>query len=692
MRQVIFVPFSWKAVLGALVFTLLVAGCSQSSPAPPPGFSISVNPSSLDVPQGESRQVSLAIAPRNGFKGEVLLTLRDAPRGIALTPNSVQVSSERVLQVPLTLVVLSDVVAGTYLIKLEAWSGATYDTADLRIVVTPKENGPPSVPDFTISLDPKSLSMTQGQLGQLRLTVTPSGGFTGSLTLSLQGAPSGVTLSPDRLDVGSSPSTHTLTLQTQATTPPGTYPLTLIATSGSLTRTESFQLVVSQPSSDGQPRVWYYSPDGFQNGILAFQVPSPGQNLLLALAPNMIFSEAMQGGQGYWDTVFSVQVQHGGPSTTTPAPRSLPTPTTFSPEAWTSPHQAPPRPPEQRRLFKVDGVDTEGVLVYEGEKFLFYEEVSSSASTYPRCFTRDQYQAIEANTLPAYEKMIRLMGEPPDFDGNRKVIVYLSATVAERQGVGIAFFSASDISPSNPNRSEIVYFPCAQWSDAAYRVSTWFPRNIIHETIHLLQAAHAYRRGTPGAIYNSYIGFLSEGQAELFRLKRIGSDSAMGVDERWRGIRDCLMSVQPQGNLSLNNCYYTYGSLWHYWMHVRHGEGFEQRLIEAVYQSKEKPNASPHERVAGIPESLTLALTHLSLALDDTPAGVSLGLHFPEDGVLSLTGLSQIPAHSLQGGSLSLNLGYLESALVRLPTYQPGEVIRVSVDNPRGLYVVLVTW
>ncbi|WP_155983290.1 hypothetical protein [Thermus sp. CCB_US3_UF1] len=331
------------------------------------------------------------------------------------------------------------------------------------------------------------------------------------------------------------------------------------------------------------------------------------------------------------------------------------------------------------------------MLAYEGESFLFYEEASPSGGPHPRCFTSEQYQRIEANTLPVYRELVRLMGEPPDFDGNRRVIVYLSTTIAQSWGLGFAFFSSSDLHPSNPNRSEIVYFPCAQGSGTDYLVSTWFPRNIIHETIHLLQAAHAYRRNAPQSIHDSYVGFLSEGQAELFRLKRVGSDAAMGVEERWRDIAQCLTS-QPQGTLYLNGCFYTYSSLWHYWMHLRHGEGYEQRLIEAVYQSRQRPELSPHQRLVGLAEPLTLTLTHLSLALDDTPAGVSLGLHFPRDSVLASTGISQIPALSLQTGSISLNLRYLESALVWLPSYQAGESIRVVLDNPRGLYLVLVTW
>jgi hypothetical protein len=50
--------------------------------------------------------------------------------------------------------------------------------------------------DFTISLNPTSLTVQQGGSGTTTLTITPQNGFTGAVGLSLVGAPSGVSLSP----------------------------------------------------------------------------------------------------------------------------------------------------------------------------------------------------------------------------------------------------------------------------------------------------------------------------------------------------------------------------------------------------------------------------------------------------------------------------------------------------------------
>jgi hypothetical protein len=67
--------------------------------------------------------------------------------------------------------------------------------------------------DFTLSLNPTSLTLQPGQSGTTTLTITPQGGFTGTVSLSLVGAPSGVTLSPTSVSVtGSNPVTQDLTL------------------------------------------------------------------------------------------------------------------------------------------------------------------------------------------------------------------------------------------------------------------------------------------------------------------------------------------------------------------------------------------------------------------------------------------------------------------------------------------------
>ncbi|MCS6867201.1 hypothetical protein [Thermus sp.] len=100
---------------------------------------------------------------------------------------------------------------------------------------------------FTLSLNPTGLTVQQGQSGTTTLTLTPQGGFTGAVALSLVGAPTGVTLSPTGLQVtGSSPVTQALALAVAESVDPGAYSLKVRATSGNISREADLSLTVAQ--------------------------------------------------------------------------------------------------------------------------------------------------------------------------------------------------------------------------------------------------------------------------------------------------------------------------------------------------------------------------------------------------------------------------------------------------------------
>lgn len=120
----------------------------------------------------------------------------------------------------------------TYTIQLE------FSNAASNCVLPP----PPSTPNFALSASPASVSVTQGNSIGSTITVTPSGGFTGSVTLSASGLPSGVTAS-----FGTNPttSTSTVTFAAAAAAATGTFSVTITGTSGSLTHTTTISLTVS---------------------------------------------------------------------------------------------------------------------------------------------------------------------------------------------------------------------------------------------------------------------------------------------------------------------------------------------------------------------------------------------------------------------------------------------------------------
>ncbi len=96
-------------------------------------------------------------------------------------------------------------------------------------------------PNFNLSTNPNSVTVTQGNSATSTITVNPFDGFTGSVTLTASGLPSGVTagFTPNPTTTNS-----TLTLTASASAALGTSTITLTGVSGSLTRTAYLSLTV----------------------------------------------------------------------------------------------------------------------------------------------------------------------------------------------------------------------------------------------------------------------------------------------------------------------------------------------------------------------------------------------------------------------------------------------------------------
>ena len=99
-------------------------------------------------------------------------------------------------------------------------------------------------PDFSISASPSSRTVVQGGGTTYTATITGGTGFSGTVSLSVSGLPAGASASFSPASITNSGSS-TLSVSTSSTTPPGSYPLTITGTSGSLVHTASVTLVVS---------------------------------------------------------------------------------------------------------------------------------------------------------------------------------------------------------------------------------------------------------------------------------------------------------------------------------------------------------------------------------------------------------------------------------------------------------------
>src|SRR5438552_1740772 len=108
-------------------------------------------------------------------------------------------------------------------------------------------------PDFSVAATPASRTVPPGTGTSYSVTVTPSNGFTGNVTFSVTGLPSGATAGFSPSSVTGSGSS-TLSVNTSSSTPTGSYTLTITATNGSnLTHSTTVTLVVADFALSASP-------------------------------------------------------------------------------------------------------------------------------------------------------------------------------------------------------------------------------------------------------------------------------------------------------------------------------------------------------------------------------------------------------------------------------------------------------
>jgi hypothetical protein len=198
-------------------------------------FSLTASPASQSVVAGTNTSYSVTITPTNGFNAAVSLSVGGLPSGAngTFSPNN-QVMTSSTLSVTTT----TGTTPGSYPLTITGTSGTLTHTTSVTLTVT----GPPPPPDFSLSASPSSQTVKHGAGTTYTVTITPSNGFTGTVTLSVSGLPSRASagFNPDPATTSS-----TLTVSTSRRTPAGSYPLVITGVSGSLTHTTTVMLVVT---------------------------------------------------------------------------------------------------------------------------------------------------------------------------------------------------------------------------------------------------------------------------------------------------------------------------------------------------------------------------------------------------------------------------------------------------------------
>ena len=201
-----------------------------------PTFTISASPSSVSVVQGNNGTSTITTGVLDGFNSAVALSASGQPTGVTVSFSPTSIAAPGSGSSTMTMAVASTTATGTYIITVTGMGGGVTQTTTVSLTVTAVASA-----NFTLSASPTSLSITRSSHGTTTITIHPSNGFTGNVTLSTSGQGSGVTTS---FSPNPATGTSTLTLTASSTATTGTRTVTITGVSGSLSHTTTITLRV----------------------------------------------------------------------------------------------------------------------------------------------------------------------------------------------------------------------------------------------------------------------------------------------------------------------------------------------------------------------------------------------------------------------------------------------------------------
>src|ERR1700722_12196573 len=186
---------NWKGILNfvcLLVVMLSVQCCGGggSGQTSPPDFNLGLSSGSISVTPGSTSQpVTLTVAGVNGFQGSVVVTVSGLPSGVTSSPASPFNISAGGNQA-ITFMASSSAAAGSATITFQGTSGPLNHSTSLTLQIVTSAN-------FNLTISPSSISVLPGASSSpMTVSVSPLNGFSGTVSVTIQGLPTGVSTSP----------------------------------------------------------------------------------------------------------------------------------------------------------------------------------------------------------------------------------------------------------------------------------------------------------------------------------------------------------------------------------------------------------------------------------------------------------------------------------------------------------------
>ena len=214
------------------------------SSTPAPDFTMTANPSSLNIPAGTTGKSTITLTSLNGFSGTVNLYTSPSPLCPSPACSTWSIDPTSVNLVPngtatATLSIFDGTQGGYGNVTVYGNTGNLTHSTIVSFKITPS-------PDFTITLSPSSQTVRKGSTTTFTIQVTGTNGFNNTIDLTATIAP--ITRHGPAISLPSPVgpySTSTLTVSTTRNTQLGTYTITVTATNGSLTHTSTATVTVT---------------------------------------------------------------------------------------------------------------------------------------------------------------------------------------------------------------------------------------------------------------------------------------------------------------------------------------------------------------------------------------------------------------------------------------------------------------
>jgi hypothetical protein len=204
-------------------------------------FAMSESASSGTAKAGGTATFTVSVTESGSGKSSVALTAKSVS-GVAVSISPASIAAGTAATV--TLSVGATVAAGAQTVTVTGTDATGTQSVSYALTVS-------APPTMTLTAGSTAVTMTQGTSAPVSFTVGTGGSFTGNVSLSLSGLPTGVTAtwSANPLSVASGSATTTLTLAASASTAVGSSTLTVTGSGDGVTATSKVTLQVTQAPS-----------------------------------------------------------------------------------------------------------------------------------------------------------------------------------------------------------------------------------------------------------------------------------------------------------------------------------------------------------------------------------------------------------------------------------------------------------